>query len=96
MISLLYFAVNIFGGSKTMISTIVFFLCALLFQACIVQSFLYPHALLSRSKIEQEAHREATAVASYSNDWAVQIEGNLKTVNRIAESHGFVNMGQVC
>ena len=33
--------------------------------------------------------------AIYTNEWAIRIRADLETVNRIAERHGFSNMGQV-
>uniref|UniRef100_A0A3Q4AME9 SPC3 n=1 Tax=Mola mola TaxID=94237 RepID=A0A3Q4AME9_MOLML len=33
--------------------------------------------------------------AIYTNDWAIRIRADLETVNRIAEKHGFANMGQI-
>ncbi|XP_029024628.1 proprotein convertase subtilisin/kexin type 5 [Betta splendens] len=33
--------------------------------------------------------------ATYTNDWAIRIRGDVETVNRIAEKYGFTNMGQV-
>lgn len=31
----------------------------------------------------------------YTNDWAVRINEDLESVDRIAEKYGFTNMGQV-
>ena len=31
----------------------------------------------------------------YSNSWAVEIVGGKDMADRIAETHGFINMGQV-
>ena len=66
-------------------------------QACSVLSVLLPHANQPRSteEIRQLAHQAATAAPTYSNDWAVQVEGGLEAANTIANTHGFINMGQV-
>ena len=31
----------------------------------------------------------------YCNDWAVEIHGGMKMANKIADKHGFMNLGQV-
>lgn len=33
--------------------------------------------------------------ALYTNDWAIKITGEAEAVGRIAEKHGFTNLGQV-
>ncbi len=74
-------------------------LCLLWLQACSVLSILLPHDAaqqsLSIEHLRQEAHQSATAAASYSNDWVVQVEGTLESVDLIASSNGFISMGQV-
>ena len=31
----------------------------------------------------------------YCNDWAVEIHGGMEMANKIADKHGFINLGQV-
>ena len=69
----------------------VLVLCLL--QAYLASSVLVPHARLSPSQLREKALQ--LAAVRYSNDWAVQIEGSLETVNTIASTNGFINMGQV-
>ena len=35
------------------------------------------------------------SATTYTNDWAVEIEGGHEEANRIAFRHGFVNLGTV-
>ena len=75
-----------------MASTVAFFLFCLL---SLHESTVYS-ILTQRSRIALERYRTYTAELSYSNDWAVQIDGGLETANLIASQSGFINMGQVC
>ena len=60
-------------------------------------SILLPRTNQSHSteEIRQLAHQATIAAPTYTNDWAVQVEGSLGAVNAIANRHGFINMGQV-
>ena len=62
-------------------------LCLLL-QACLSSAVLVPHARVTEKALP-------VAALEYSNDWAVQIQGGPEIVSLIADTHGFINMGQV-
>ena len=64
-----------------------------LLQAYLVSSVLVPHPQLTASQIREKALQPT--VVKYSNDWAVRIQGGPEVVKTIADSHGFINMGQV-
>ena len=64
-----------------------------LLQAYLASSVLLPHDQLTASQLRERALQPEAV--RYSNDWAVQIQGSLETVDTIASSHGFINMGQV-
>ena len=73
-------------------------LAACLLQACVVSSALNAHELLTASRTAQmveEQQRTVTASPSYSNDWAVEIEGGSEAADLVAGTFGFINMGQV-
>lgn len=38
---------------------------------------------------------QVSQAAVYTNDWAIKITANAEAVKRIAEKHGFTNLGQV-
>ena len=40
----------------------------------------------------ETADQEGT---KYCNDWAVEIHGGVEMANKIADKHGFINLGQV-
>ncbi len=74
-----------------MASSTVLALCLL--QAYLASAVLVPNAQLTPSQVREKALQ--SAAVRYSNDWAVQIEGDQDTVNSIANTNGFINMGQV-
>ena len=64
-----------------------------LLQASLSSAVLVPHARFTSSQLREKAQQPVAV--QYSNDWAVQIQGGLETINTIANTHGFINMGQV-
>lgn len=40
-------------------------------------------------------HDESEDEVIYSNSWAIEIDGDLETAQKIAEKHGFVHVGKV-
>ncbi len=63
---------------------------------CLLQDHLALAAFkaqLTPSQVREKALQ--SAAVRYSNDWAVEIEGNQETVNSIANTNAFINMGQV-
>jgi hypothetical protein len=71
------------------VATLVF----ILLQTSLASAVLRPHEQLTASQLRERALGVETV--RYSNDWAVQIQGDLETVNAIASSREFINMGQV-
>ncbi len=65
-----------------------------LLQVYLASAVLVPKAQLTPSQLREKALQ--SAAVRYSNDWAVQIEGDQENVNMIANTNGFINMGQVC
>ena len=80
-------------ASPACATVILFFL--LLQASSLVSAVILPtdRNQLTISQLRQEALQPE--VVRYSNDWAVQIQGDLETVSNVASSHGFINMGQV-
>ena len=66
----------------------------------VVSPVLLPHqqqpltaSLVARMREAQ--HESVAAPPSYSNDWAVQVQGGLQAAQKLATAAGFINMGQV-
>ena len=70
-------------------------LAACLLQACVVSSALNAHELLTASRTAQMMEEQQTASPSYTNDWAVEVEGGSEAADLLAGTFGFINMGQV-
>lgn len=65
-------------------------------QACLVSTVLIPHDLYPPAdSLSGEQNQVVAASPSYSNDWAVQVDGGSEEADFIASSSGFINMGQV-
>ena len=45
--------------------------------------------------LECKAEEEERVVMGYSDSWVVEVRGGMDEADRIADEHGFINLGQV-
>ena len=45
--------------------------------------------------VDEELESADEEETKYCNDWAVEIHGGMDMANKIADKHGFINLGQV-
>lgn len=45
--------------------------------------------------LDEELETADQEETKYCNDWAVEIHGGIEMADKIADKHGFINLGQV-
>jgi hypothetical protein len=45
--------------------------------------------------VDEELETAGQEGTKYCNDWALEIHGGMEMANKIADKHGFINLGQV-